>query len=220
MERCKKVHWHWGPEQESAFKKAKSLLQSAKVLVHYDTTQPLVLTFDASPYGVGTVLAHCLPNGDERPIGVPYTYICREGLFTVGKGRTSTYFGVTKFHKFVYGRHFTLISDHSPLSSLFNENKAIPTLVSARIQRWALILSAYEYDIHYKPGKDNLADALTAVVTTTDIKQWTSRDPVLSRVYRYILNGWPENSDKFQDITLRDYYRHRNELSVLADYIF
>ena len=241
----KKVRWHWGPEQESAFKKAKSLLQSAKVLVHYDTTQPLVLTCDASPYGVGAVLAHRLPNGDERPIGyVSRTLTSAEkGYSQLEKEGLALIFGVTKFHKFLYGRHFTLISDHRPLSSLFNENKAIPTLASARIQRWALILSAYEYDIHYKPGKDNLADALsrlplssegptsteyipelvhlmevmsTAVITTTDIKQWTSRDPVLSRVYRYILNGWPENSDEFQDITLRDYYRRRNELSVLA----
>ena len=106
----KKVRWHWGPEQESAFMKAKSLLQSAKVLVHYDTTQPLVLTCDASPYGVGAVLAHRLPNGNERPIGyVSHTLTSAEkGYSQLEKEVLALIFGVTKFHKFVYGCHFTL----------------------------------------------------------------------------------------------------------------
>ena len=89
------------------------------------------------------MLAHRLPKGDvSRTLTSAekgYSQLEKEGLALI--------FGVTKFHKFLYGRHFTLISDHRPLSSLFNENKAIPTLASVRIQRWALIISAYEYDI-------------------------------------------------------------------------
>jgi len=46
-----------------------------------------------------------------------------------------------------------MISDHRPLQHLFNETRAIPTMASARIQRWALTLSAYNYYIQHRPGK-------------------------------------------------------------------
>ena len=52
----------------------------------------------------------------------------------------------------MFGRHFTTLSDHKPLQHLFKETSAIPTLASAHIQRWALILGAYDYHIEYKPG--------------------------------------------------------------------
>ena len=56
------------PEQEKAFVKAKQLLLTADVLVHYHSTKPLVVSCDASPYGLGAVLAHKMPAGSERLI--------------------------------------------------------------------------------------------------------------------------------------------------------
>ena len=53
-------------------------------------------------------------------------------------------FGVKRFHNYLVGRLFTLVTDHKPLVSLFNEQKATPAYVSAaHIQRWALTLAAY-----------------------------------------------------------------------------
>ena len=46
-------------------------------------------------------------------------------------------------------------SDHKPLQYLLGERKGIPVMASARVQRWALILSAYNYIVQYVPGKDN-----------------------------------------------------------------
>ena len=54
-------------------------------------------------------------------------------------------FRVKKFHCYLYGRHFVVRSDHQPLYHLLNEAKSIPAMASAHLQRWALILSAYEY---------------------------------------------------------------------------
>ena len=56
-------------------------------------------------------------------------------------------FGVKEFHQYLYGRQFTLETDHKPLESLFNQKKALPTMAAARIQRWALMLATYNYTI-------------------------------------------------------------------------
>lgn len=61
--------WCWRAERKRAFKLSKELLQSSKVLVHYDETKELILSCDTSPYGVGAVLSHRMPEGGEKPIG-------------------------------------------------------------------------------------------------------------------------------------------------------
>ena len=48
--------------------------------------------------------------------------------------------GVKQFHQYVYGRSFTILSDHKPLMYIFDETKSVLLMASARIQRWALTL--------------------------------------------------------------------------------
>ena len=62
------VKWMWGNEQQSAFEEAKRHLCSPSVLAHYDPEKPLILSADASPYGIGAVLSHQI-DGEEKPIG-------------------------------------------------------------------------------------------------------------------------------------------------------
>ena len=46
----------WGADEENAFQRSKELLQSSDVLVHYDQEKELIISCDASPYGLGVVL--------------------------------------------------------------------------------------------------------------------------------------------------------------------
>ena len=63
-----KVPWQWEEEQQKAFEAAKKQLTIEQVLVHYDPCKPIVLAYDASPYGLGAVLSHQLEDGVEKPI--------------------------------------------------------------------------------------------------------------------------------------------------------
>ena len=111
----KDFHWSWGVEEERAFSKSKELLTSTKCLTHFDSSLPLILACDASAYGIGTVLAHRMPDGTERPIGYVsrtlakaeqnYSQLEKEGLLCI--------FRIKKFHACLLGHHFELITDHS-----------------------------------------------------------------------------------------------------------
>ena len=58
----KKTKWNWGPAQQKAFEVAKQELTSARVLIHFNPQKKLILSCDASPYGVGAVIAHETPD--------------------------------------------------------------------------------------------------------------------------------------------------------------
>ena len=63
----KDCKWTWGKRQVEAFNQAKGTLNSSDLLVHYDPSKELVLSCDASPYGLGAVLSHII-DGKEKPI--------------------------------------------------------------------------------------------------------------------------------------------------------
>ena len=63
-----KTKWHWGTKQQKAFPEVKELLTSSQVLAHYDPEKELLLSCDASPYGIGAVLSHVNEDGEEKPI--------------------------------------------------------------------------------------------------------------------------------------------------------
>ena len=112
-------------------------------------------------------------------------------------------------------------------------------MASGRIQRWALKLSCYQYNIRYKTGKSSgNADALsrlprptttsfdrlpaelvhlvdhlaTTTISQPNIKEWTNTDPVLAKVRCYVMSGWPAEAlgDDFKPFRTR-----QKELSVL-----
>ncbi len=135
--------WSWGKEQQSAFDQSKTSLSASSFLTHFDSNLPILLACDASAYGIGAVLAHRTPEGGERPIGYVsrtlnsaernYSQLEKEGLACI--------FGIKKFHSYLLGHPFELITDHRPLLSLFKETGPIPAQASARIRRWSLFLS-------------------------------------------------------------------------------
>ena len=159
----KKSTWQWTDKCNNVFQECKSLLTSDAVLVHYDTKKQLRLSCDASQYGVGTVLSHTV-NGEERPIAFASRTLSKaeRNYGQVEKEALALIFGVKKFQKYVYGRQFTMVTDHKPLLSILNPKAAVPSIAAARMQRWAMFLAAYQYIIEYKSGKAHAnADCLS-----------------------------------------------------------
>ena len=234
------VPWSWEPECQQAFDDAKKQLLSAKVLMHYDANLPLVLACDASSYGIGAVISHVLENGDERPIAFASRTLSpsEKNYGQIEKEALSIVYGVKKFHQYLYGRKFTLETDHKPLLTILGPKSAVPTLAAARLQRWALILSSYQYDVKFRPTDSHAnADALSRLpvdqveksqesevyhfsyvndlpVTAKDIAHATQKDPVLAQVLQFVKHGWPDN---VKDDSLLPFFHRRLELSAEQD---
>ncbi|XP_043229845.1 uncharacterized protein K02A2.6-like isoform X2 [Amphibalanus amphitrite] len=209
----KDVKWAWGERQKFSFQETKDLLAVAPVLVHYQQDKPLVLTADASPYGVAAVLSHPDPQtGADQPIAFAsrsltpaernYSQLDREALAII--------FGVSKYHQYVYGRKFVIKTDHKPLLGLLAPGKCLPMVVSPRVLRWKLTLTGYDFDLQFVPGREianadglsrlplpdtdgefpvpadvvNLMEEMSHLVTAQQLAIATRRDPVLSAVYR------------------------------------
>ena len=235
----KEVKWSWTRSCGEAFTKLKRMLSEAPVLTHFDPALPIVVHCDASPYGLGCVLSHLMSDGTERPVSFVsrtlsaaernYAHIEKEGLALV--------FAVKKFHEYLYGHQFTLVTDHKPLLGLFAEHKGLPSRSASRILRWALLLAAYNYKLEYRPGSQHgNADALSRLpldfqsvdvsrpvfhvrmlemdsspVDEKELRTATRRDPVLSKLLCCVLKGW-DRADSCPE--LAQFKMHADELST------
>ena len=216
----KEVKWSWGAEEEASFRVVKEMLLQDKVLVHYDPDLPLVLATDSSSYGLGAVLSHRTPEGEERPIAYASRSLSEteKKYSQIKKEALSLVWGVKKFQTYLEGRHFTLVTDHQPLKYIMDPGKAVPVTAAARIQRWCLFLGAFAYSIEFRGTKQHAnCDGLSRLpqprapvdkpdevemfhttviealpVTEQELRMQTRRDPVLSRVLELVQWGWQE----------------------------
>lgn len=80
--------------------------------------------------------------------------------------------GVERFHYFLFGRSFELVTDHKALETLFGP-KSKPC---ARIERWVIRLMSYKFKVTYKPGKTNIADPLSRLLKKVNEQTAASED--------------------------------------------
>ncbi|XP_055615101.1 uncharacterized protein K02A2.6-like [Toxorhynchites rutilus septentrionalis] len=163
------VKWEWSDACQRSFDRFRDILQSPLALAHYNPKLGLIVSADASQHGIGARIAHQFPDGTVKAISYAsrsltpaesnYSQIEKEGLALI--------FAVTRFHRMIFGRKFTLETDHKPLLAIFGSRKGIPVYTANRLQRWALTLLLYDFNIQYvKTESLGYADILSKLINT------------------------------------------------------
>lgn len=148
------------PEYENAFAQLKNIMSSDLLLSYPDFDEPFILTTDASNYAIGAVLAQ-LVNGNEKPIAyLSRTLTAAEEKYSAtAKELLAIYFAAKKFRPYLYGRPFTIYTDHEPLTKELKLTDA-----TGRVTRQRLYLEQYDFKTVYKKGKQNVvADGLSRI---------------------------------------------------------
>ena len=140
---------------------------------------------------------------------------------------------------YLYGQQFQLVSDNKPLVHIFGDKKKLPEMAASRITRWSLFLSNSQYSVDFRPtaklsncdmpsrfpksvkhnefSTDGSAEVFVLTLQNLPIDakliaRETKKDPMLSKVLTYAIDGWPHHiSDK--DLEFHAFWNKRTELS-------
>ena len=130
-------------------------------MAYFDENKETELVTDASPFGLSAILSQKTPGTENRKI-VAYT---SRSLSDVERRYSQTerealaiVWAIERLHIYLYGAHFTLITDCKPVELILNNPQSKPP---ARIERWNLRLQDYDFEIKYIKGPENPSDYLS-----------------------------------------------------------
>jgi hypothetical protein len=130
---------------------------------------------DASDHGISAVLAQ-VQEGKERPIIYDSRQLTQaeKKLSVTEKELLAVVFGTKQFRCYLFGRKFTLVTDHRALCWLLKLKDP-----RAKLTRWALRLSEFEYTVLHRPGKYHcVPDALSRHIATLTTEGQVTRPEV------------------------------------------
>ena len=178
--------WSLQESQLDAIKRLKEVLTTAPVLSFYNFSQPIRISVDASSHGLGAVLEQQGKDTIWKPVGFASRTLTpteRKNAH-IEKETLAIIFACEKFHQYLYGRSFVVISDHRPLKSIFSKSL---TQCPPRIQRFTLRLQKYHFDLDFEPGKRmDVSDVLSVRILMKQSQKylnpkWNSKVLYISR---------------------------------------
>jgi transposase InsO family protein len=210
----------WTHVQTSAFNNVKEAIATRLPLAIFDPNAETFVTVDASNVGLGAELAQ-IQHGKRVPIQfASHTLTSAEANYATNeKEALACLWACEHWEKFLLGRHFTLLTDHSCLLSLLKRHSS--TRKSSKFDRWLDRLSRFDYTIKHIKGTLNLvADALsrlplneenktsvseciasTSVSLSTDtIAEYTALDKNLQKVIDYHQTQWPHRKNVTKEL--------------------
>nr|GFB09518.1 putative reverse transcriptase domain-containing protein [Tanacetum cinerariifolium] len=150
----KKVKFEWGDKQEAAFQLLKQKLCSAPILALPKGSEDFIVYCDALNKGLGVVLMQ-----REKVISYASRQLkIHEKNYTTHDLELGAVVSALKIWRhYLYGTKCTVFTDHKSLQHILDQKD-----LNMRQRRWLELLSEYDCDIHYHPGKANVvADALS-----------------------------------------------------------
>ncbi|GKE66623.1 putative reverse transcriptase domain-containing protein [Tanacetum coccineum] len=150
----KKVMFVWGNKQEAAFQLLKQKLCSAPILALPERSEDFIVYYDASIKDLGVVLM-------QRDKVIAYASrqlkIHEKNYTTHDLELGAVVFALKIWRHYLYGTKCTVFTDHKSLQHILNQKE-----LNMRQRRWLELLSDYDCEIRYHPGKANVvADALS-----------------------------------------------------------
>ncbi|OCT85606.1 hypothetical protein XELAEV_18023777mg [Xenopus laevis] len=225
----KDVHWEWTPACSQAVSTLRHRIASAPTLVHFSTNAPTFASCDASAVAIGAVLSQ-IQHGVEHPVALASRALSpAEQKYAAGE---------REWHHFLYGRKFTLRTDHQALTSLLSTSGSAHCPLC--IHRLSDRLYQYNFEVCYRPGKFNqvadylsriilkskatktaqeeedtliMSNSLVFTVTPQDLVISSQNDPVIQEILNYLCGEWPSVSPGH----FQSYYQVRTELSPWKD---
>ncbi len=157
----KDVMWTWDTAQQNAMESIKKELCTTPTLPWYDATKPLIISADASSYGLGETLQKEEGNGNRKVVAYASRSMtdCKSRYAEIEKVALALTWACDRFAQYVMGVHILLETDHKPLIILLGQ-KLLDQL-PLRVQRFGLRLMRYSYAITYVPG-NNLHTAVAS----------------------------------------------------------
>jgi hypothetical protein len=157
--KSRKAPFVWGETQQHAFEQLKDAITNPPVLAYADYSKPFVVHTDASGTGLGAIL-YQEQDGLQRVVAyasrslkpAEKNYPAHKLEFLALKWALCD-----KFHDYLYGTSFDVVTDNNPLLYVFTTAK-----LDATGHRWIAELANYNCRIHYRSGKLNTdADGLS-----------------------------------------------------------
>ncbi|GJR16579.1 putative reverse transcriptase domain-containing protein [Tanacetum coccineum] len=150
----KGIKFDWGEKEENAFQLIKQKLCSAPILALPEGSEDFVVYCDASHKGLGVVLM-------QREKVIAYASrqlkVHEKNYTTHDLELGSVVFALKIWRHYLYGTRCTVFTDHKSLQHILDQKE-----LNMRQRRWLELLSDYDCDIRYHPGKANIvADALS-----------------------------------------------------------
>ncbi|GJR90817.1 putative reverse transcriptase domain-containing protein [Tanacetum coccineum] len=150
----KGVKFDWGNKQEAAFQLLKQKLCSAPILALPKGSEDFIAYCDASKKGLGAVLM-------QREKVISYASrqlkIHEKNYTTHDLELGAVVFAIKIWRHYLYGTKCTVFTDHKSLQHIIDQK-----YLNMRQRRWLELLSDYDCEIRYHPGKANVvADALS-----------------------------------------------------------
>lgn len=153
------------------FEFCKTLLVHSDVLQYPDFEKPFTLTTDASNFALGAVLSQG-PIGKDRPVAYASRTLSKteEKYSAIEKELLAIVWAAKHFRPYLFGRRFTLYTDHQPLTYALNLKTP-----NSRLVKWRLQLAEFDFDIKHRPGKQNaVADALSRIPVEINVNEESS----------------------------------------------
>lgn len=173
----------WNDQRRAAFAELKDRLAKVTLLAYPSIDSEWSIQTDASNYAFGAVLQQ-KTNGCWQPFGFfsRKMSVAQTKYSTYDKELLAIYAAVKHFHYMIEGRKFHILTDHKPLTYVFQQRAE---RVSPRQSRQISLISEFTTDIRYVQGTENVVpDALSrvdaigmpVVVTTLELAEEQKKD--------------------------------------------